>query len=255
MFRLHQLKDLSKTDNYYGDWHIFKNYDVYTHMSTATGLQITQLLNGLISILNSYRRLPAAIVLIMSEKLMLDKVLKPEHLQDVLRCLCRKSLRAIECYMEKVPAKALPLQKTKLYITKPLPQPASFFVGNNEKLKHFASMRRAYNTMLVSVVKEFGIGFINVGINQEDGTLFKSTSEKHRFALNETGLNSYWLGVSNALDKLEELTNTTRHSSTNALRHLTFSRPLHERRRDNSRKSETFVNSNNSHWRSKFNKH
>lgn len=203
MFRFHQLRDTAKADDYYANWYIFRNFDIYTHTSTATGFQLSQIINSVISMLNSYRRLPHSLVIIMGEKLMHDKLLQIDDVEQVLAALCKKVLRAIECWMEKVPFKVLPQTKPRIYITKPLPKPESFYQGNlKEKFAKFASVRRSFNTSLVKVVQQFGIGFINVGINQTDHTYFKRTQSNNKFALTDKGLIAYWEGISNALEKL-----------------------------------------------------
>lgn len=204
MFRFHQIRESSKTDNYYSSWYIFKNFDVFTHTATSTGLQLTQILNGLTSMLNSYRRLPAILVIIMNERLMNDRALLQPDLQEVLRAFCKKLIRLIECWLEKIPSRAKPTKKTQIYITKPLPKPSAL-VQNIEKLKSFSSIRREFNTILVSVVKEYGIGFVNVGITQEDGSFFiKANNAKYQFTLSKQGLDAYWSGLSSALSNLAE---------------------------------------------------
>lgn len=212
MFRFHQIKEQAKSDDYYSSWYVFNSYDVFTHTATATGLQLTQILNGITSMLNSYRRLPTILVIIMGERLMYDKHLQRDELQDVLRSFCKKIIRLIECWLDKVPSKARPIRKPQIYITKPLPKPSAL-ITSTERIREYASIRRQYNTKLVHTVKEFGIGFINVGINQEDGAFFKETSHRHIFQLSKDGLNAYWMGVSAALANLAEL--FTDHSNNN----------------------------------------
>lgn len=206
MFRFQQIRDTAKTDTYYSSWFMFDNFDIFSHTSTSTGMQITQILNALISMLNSYRRLPAVIVIVMSERLMYDSALKISDTREVLRSLCRQLVRCIESWLDQVPSKAKPTEKTRIYITKLLPKPSAYFTKEIDKLKFFSSIRREYNTALVAAVKEFGIGFINVGINQEDGLFFKRAKRHDDFNLSDKGLVAFWTGVSTALHNLNGMT-------------------------------------------------
>lgn len=214
MMRFHQLKQMAKTDSCYAEWFMFNNYDIFTHTSTNTGLQTTQILNALTSMLNSYRRLPAIIVVVMGDKLMHDKVLLEQDLGDVLHNLCKRLIRQVESWLEKIPAKAIPDRKPQIYITKPLPKPEGFFGDSKEKFRNFASARKIYNSKLVAAVKQFGIGFINVGITQEDTAYFKKGLETGKFLLTDKGLLAYWDGVSSALLKLAELARSKHQPNT-----------------------------------------
>lgn len=90
MFRFHQMKTQAKTDDSYATWFMFRQYDIFTHTAMSTGEQLTQILNAVTAMLNSYRRLPAVLVILMGEKLMYDKRLLSDDLELVLHGLCRK---------------------------------------------------------------------------------------------------------------------------------------------------------------------
>lgn len=205
MFRFHQIKELSKTEKHYGNWYIFRNFDVFSHTSTATALQLTQIINAVIAMLNSYRRLPAILLIVMSENLMHDKLLSAHDLRAALRTLCRTIIQTVESWIDGLPLRAKPIQKTQIYITKPLPKPSSYLRSKPELIAKFASIRKEFNTALVDVVREFGIGFVNTTINQEDGVFFKSTTNPTKFALSQKGLDAYWTGLNNALENLAAL--------------------------------------------------
>lgn len=204
MYRFHKIKEISKSEDSYAAWYMFKHFDIFTHTATSSGLQLTQIINAMISMLNTYRRLPAKVIILMSERLMMDRLLQQTHLKEVLAGLCRQVIRAIEIWMDKVPSKVLPKDKTQIYITKPLPKPEVFYDSAMDLFRKFATIRRNYNSTLVATVKRFGIGFINVGINQDDGQYFKRTTHANRFDLTDKGLLAYWEGINNALEKLAE---------------------------------------------------
>lgn len=159
--------------------------------------------------LNSYRRLPAVIIFVMSDRLMHDNSLLISDTKEILRFLCKQIVQSIESWIDQVPSKAMPSEKTQIYITKPLPKPSAYFVNDLQTQKNFSTIRREYNTVLVAAVKEYGIGFINAGINQEDGQFFKRGKRHNDFALTDKGLVAFWLGVSNALQNLNGLIKTS----------------------------------------------
>lgn len=214
MFRLHQIREQAKTNEQYQAWFTFSNFDVFMHTAIDTGFLVTQIQNALISMLNSHRRLPSVILICMSDRLMHDKVLQHQDIAHELDGLCRNILRLLESWMDSVHYKVLPTSKPQIYITKPIPKQAKYFANNDKLLAKFGAIRRDYNNILVSTVKKHGIGFINVGITAQDGHLFNTTKWNNRFALNDKGLKTFWIGVDNTLQKLSTITQECKNSGT-----------------------------------------
>lgn len=202
-------------------WYCFYNFDSQTRVSEKDASPVKEILSSLVYMLNNYRRLPHTIIILLGNKLMMDKTLNQSNKQmhRVLMVMGQRIVKLVATWIDDIPSKCLPIDKPQIFITKPLPQPQAFFISKPKSFDKLTTIRKAYNDQLVSAVKDSGIGFINVKITQEDSDYFsRNTHSSHNFVLNDKGLHAYWHNISATLDHLHSLPLNRKHHRSEDLR-------------------------------------
>lgn len=190
-------------------WHIFHNYDIFSHQGQDEGNSLYQLIDGISTLLTKRKRLPHTLLICMGDQLLQDEELMQDldQINRIIAAFSRKIVRMISNWMAALPHKAKPERMPRIYITKPLPVPQKFFQTRQRVFEKKIRDRKLYIAELVKAVKAAHIGFINANITHDDGELFEQvTSAKHKgcekFVLNPRDLTTYWKNISQNLYNL-----------------------------------------------------
>lgn len=208
MVKFHQLKNLAATDLALAQWYIFANFDTFTQTAKCNGNAFQQLESALLKTFKERIRPPTLIVFLLGDSLLDDSILNfnANNLYQVLFTMCKQLKRQVANYIEALPNKAKPLKPVRLFVTKPLPKPESFFGSRTDKLQQLAKKRHTYNNKLVSALQHLDISFINPGIQSSNSRAFsriRDGSNKDKFKLTPEGLEQFWYSLSTSLQKLQ----------------------------------------------------
>lgn len=174
---------------------IHDQFDVITHYEDKEGQNfIKQIRNNLAQLMAGHAKLPAMILIIISNEVLDDTAFAISQLQKLLTWLLTEIQVMIRIRANQLPDKCKVPTEPAVYLLKFLPRSQ-----HNSDSSLFKSTRRKINNIIPELTNKLGFGFINAyDINTSTALLFDSEGRK----LTSAGYVQMWESISHTIHEM-----------------------------------------------------